>query len=161
MRLRCAFFFCVRRRIRWRLQIVMMNLCLLTPELLRRTFHFRPCFCRSVSAVELYKVFWELFIILMGKMEAPLRVDPLYRFLQWLTIRLQICWCFQFFTNCLGCVEFFRCGCAAQTHDLLKPRDVVCPLALVAMSIFQSVTGKKAQLTESEFTSDGCKTPIT
>ena len=53
------------------------------------------------------------------------------------------------------------CAFAAATHDLLKPKDVVCPLALVAMSIFQSVTGKKVQLTESEFTSDGCKTPIT
>jgi hypothetical protein len=53
------------------------------------------------------------------------------------------------------------CSFAEQTHDLLKPKDVVCPLALVAMSIFQSVTGKKVQLTESEFTSDGCKTPIT
>ena len=52
------------------------------------------------------------------------------------------------------------CTFAAHTHDLLKPKDVVCPIALVAMSIFQSVTGKKVQLTESEFTSDGCKTPI-
>jgi hypothetical protein len=53
------------------------------------------------------------------------------------------------------------CSFAEHTHNLLKPKDVVCPLALVAMSIFQSVTGKKVQLTESEFTSDGCKTPIT
>jgi hypothetical protein len=53
------------------------------------------------------------------------------------------------------------CAFAAATHDLQKPKDVVCPIALVAMSIFQSVTGKKVQLTESEFTSDGCKTPIT
>lgn len=53
------------------------------------------------------------------------------------------------------------CSFAVHVHDLLKPKDVVCPLALVAMSIFQSVTGKKVQLTESEFTSDGCKTPIT
>ena len=52
------------------------------------------------------------------------------------------------------------CTFAEHTHDLLKPKDVVCPIALVAMSIFQSVTGKKVQLTESEFTSDGCKTLI-
>jgi hypothetical protein len=55
----------------------------------------------------------------------------------------------------------FGCGFAAHVHNLLKFRAIVCPLALVTMSIFQSVTGKKAQLTESEFTSAGCKTPIT
>ena len=52
------------------------------------------------------------------------------------------------------------CYFASHVHDLLKPKDVVCPLALVAMAIYQSVTGKKAQLTESEFTPDGCKTRI-
>jgi len=53
------------------------------------------------------------------------------------------------------------CNFASHTHDLLKPKDVVCPLALVAMSIYQSVTGRKVQLTESEFTPDGSKTLIT
>ncbi len=57
MLLRFAFFFCVNKRIRQRLQIGMTNLCLLTRELLGRAFHFRPCFCGSVSAVKLYKVF--------------------------------------------------------------------------------------------------------
>jgi len=52
------------------------------------------------------------------------------------------------------------CNFANPTHDLLKPRDVICPLALVAMSIFQVTAGKKVQITESEFTSDGCKTSI-
>jgi hypothetical protein len=53
-------------------------------------------------------------------------------------------------------------GCifATQTHDLLKPKDVVCPLALVAMSVYQSETGKKVQLIETEFSSDGAKTLI-
>jgi hypothetical protein len=68
---------------------------------------------------------------------------------------------FSVFHESFGLCWIFRCGFAAHAHDLLKPKDVVCPLALVAMSIFQSVTGKKVQLTESEFTSDGCKTPIT
>jgi len=52
------------------------------------------------------------------------------------------------------------CAFANPTHDLLKPKDVACPLALVAMSIFQSVTGKKVQIADSEFVSDGSKTPI-
>src|SRR3989304_2097930 len=38
------------------------------------------------------------------------------------------------------------CSFANPTHDLLKPKDVICPLALVAMSIFQSATGKKVQI---------------
>ena len=54
-------------------------------------------------------------------------------------------------------------GCifAPHIHDLLKPKDVVCPLALVAMSIYQSETGKKVQLTKTEFSSEGAKTVIT
>ncbi len=52
------------------------------------------------------------------------------------------------------------CVFAAHTHDVLKPRDVVCPLALIAMSIFQGATGKKVTVTESEFTPDGSKTVI-
>jgi hypothetical protein len=53
------------------------------------------------------------------------------------------------------------CSFATHTHDLLKPKDVVCPLALVAMSVYQSKTGKKVQLTQTEFTSDGARTLIT
>ena len=53
-----------------------------------------------------------------------------------------------------------KCAFASQTHDALKPKDVVCPLALIAMSIFTSATNKKVRLTESEFTNDGCKTHI-
>jgi hypothetical protein len=53
-----------------------------------------------------------------------------------------------------------KCAFASQTHDSLKPKDVVCPLALVGMSIFTSVTNKKVRLTESEFTDDGCTTSI-
>jgi hypothetical protein len=53
-----------------------------------------------------------------------------------------------------------KCVFAPQTHDLLKPKDVVCPIALVAMSLFGSATNRKVKLTESEFTSDGCKTSI-
>jgi hypothetical protein len=54
-------------------------------------------------------------------------------------------------------------GCAFGkfSHDLLKPKDVICPFALIAMSIFQSATGKKVKITDSEFTPDGTKTLIT
>ena len=40
------------------------------------------------------------------------------------------------FHELFGLCRMFRCGFAAHVHDLLKPRAVVCPLALVAMSIF-------------------------
>lgn len=53
------------------------------------------------------------------------------------------------------------CSFAAHTHDLLKPRDVVCPLALFVMSIYQSETGKKVKSTETEFTNNGARTLIT
>ena len=52
------------------------------------------------------------------------------------------------------------CSFANPTHDLLKPKDVICPLTLVAMSVFQSATGKKIQITDTDFTTDGCKTQI-
>lgn len=53
------------------------------------------------------------------------------------------------------------CAFAEPAHDLLKPKDVACPFALMAMAIFQSVVGKKVKVTDSEFTSDGTKTLIT
>jgi hypothetical protein len=52
------------------------------------------------------------------------------------------------------------CSFANPTHDLLKPKDVICPLTLIAMSIFQSATGKKIQITDSNFTTNGCTTHI-
>jgi hypothetical protein len=52
------------------------------------------------------------------------------------------------------------CAFAKHTHDLLKPTDVVCPLALIVMSIFQNNTGKTVKLTESEFSPKGCNTFI-
>lgn len=65
----------------------------------------------------------------------------------------------------VGEVDYTFCvdGCifANHVHDLLAPKDVVCPLALVAMSIYQSVTNVKVKLIESEFTSDGSRTLIT
>jgi hypothetical protein len=53
------------------------------------------------------------------------------------------------------------CRFADHTHSLLKPKDVVCPFALIAMSIYQSESGKKVQLTKTEYSRDGAKTLIT
>jgi len=52
------------------------------------------------------------------------------------------------------------CAFAEYAHDLLKPKDVACPYALIAMSIFQSVTGKKVKNAESVFTTTGAETTI-
>lgn len=52
------------------------------------------------------------------------------------------------------------CAFAETCHDLLKPKDVACTYALIAMSIFQSVTGKKVKNAESDFTLEGADTVI-
>lgn len=57
------------------------------------------------------------------------------------------------------CVE--GCVFAGHIHHLLNPKDVVCPLALVAMAVYQSSTGERVKVTESEFTAEGSKTLIT
>jgi hypothetical protein len=52
------------------------------------------------------------------------------------------------------------CAFANTCHDLLKPKDVACTYAFIALAIFQSVTGKKARSVESQFTPDGAETVI-
>lgn len=52
------------------------------------------------------------------------------------------------------------CAFASPSHDFLRPKDVLCPYALIAMSIFQSVSGRKVKITQSEFTADGTRTLI-
>ena len=42
------------------------------------------------------------------------------------------------FRELFGLCWIFGCGFAVHVHDLLKPKDVVCPLALGAMSISAS-----------------------
>lgn len=53
-------------------------------------------------------------------------------------------------------------GCAFSDpcHKLLDPKDVTCTYALIAMALFQSVTGKKVKPAMSEFSSEGAKTII-
>lgn len=53
-------------------------------------------------------------------------------------------------------------GCAFSNpcHKLLDPKDVTCTYALLAMALFQSVTGKKVKPAMSEFSPEGAKTII-
>ncbi|MFA5364807.1 MAG: hypothetical protein WC325_06465 [Candidatus Bathyarchaeia archaeon] len=52
------------------------------------------------------------------------------------------------------------CVFAEHSHTLLEPKDAACPYALLAMSIFQSVTGKKVKIAETTFNDTGGKTVI-
>jgi hypothetical protein len=52
------------------------------------------------------------------------------------------------------------CAFAETCHDLLKPKDVACTFALIAMAIFQSLTGKRVKTAESDFMLDGADTLI-
>lgn len=53
-----------------------------------------------------------------------------------------------------------ECVFAEHIHHLLKPKDVTCPWALLAMSIFEAVTNKKVRNAKSTYTELGCKTKI-
>ena len=52
------------------------------------------------------------------------------------------------------------CAFSKPVHDMLKPKDAICPLAMIAMSVFHAATGKRLRTLDSEFTSDGCMTKI-
>lgn len=52
------------------------------------------------------------------------------------------------------------CVWACHIHEELKPKDVTCPYALVAMSIFEGVANKRVKVTDSEYTETGTKTKI-
>jgi len=53
-------------------------------------------------------------------------------------------------------------GCiwASHIHEELSPKDVTCPFALIAMSIFQKFTSKKVKVTESAYFKKGTETII-
>jgi len=53
-----------------------------------------------------------------------------------------------------------RCLWAKSVHKELELVDVTCPYALVAMAIFQEVTGKKVKVRESNYFVEGCETII-
>jgi len=53
-----------------------------------------------------------------------------------------------------------ECFWAPHIHSELKPKDVICPYALVAMSIFEEVSKRKVKVADSEYTEKGCRTRI-
>ena len=52
------------------------------------------------------------------------------------------------------------CVWAPHIHSELNPVDVICPYALLAMSIFQEVSKSKVGLVGSEYYKNGTKTKI-
>jgi len=52
------------------------------------------------------------------------------------------------------------CVWAPHIHNELKPKDVTCPYALIAMSIFEDVLKGKVKVADSEYSKDGTKTRI-
>jgi len=52
------------------------------------------------------------------------------------------------------------CVYAKRIHSILKPRNVVCRFALLAMAIYEKFSGYKVELTDSEFMEKGTKTII-
>lgn len=53
-----------------------------------------------------------------------------------------------------------RCVWAPHIHGELKPKDVTCPFALIAMSIFEEVLKSKVKVADSEYQTNGTKTRI-
>jgi hypothetical protein len=53
-------------------------------------------------------------------------------------------------------------GCiwASHIHEELKPKDVTCPYALLAMAVFEKVTGRKVKVTDSIYLQTGTETII-
>lgn len=60
----------------------------------------------------------------------------------------------KYFLHVDGCVW------APHIHKELKPKDVTCPYALIAMSIFEEVVRCKVKVADSEYFENGCKTRI-
>jgi hypothetical protein len=58
--------------------------------------------------------------------------------------------------------KYYIDGCilARPVHKLLNPEDVTCPPAILAMSIFEEVTGRKVKFAESKYSVEGTETII-
>ncbi|MCL6579119.1 MAG: hypothetical protein K6T73_06990 [Candidatus Bathyarchaeota archaeon] len=52
------------------------------------------------------------------------------------------------------------CVWARHVHGELEPKDVPCPLALVAMAAFEKMSGKKVRVADSEYFEEGTETVI-
>ena len=53
-----------------------------------------------------------------------------------------------------------RCVWAPHIHSELKPHDVTCPYALMAMSIFEEILKCRVKVADSEYAENGCRTRI-
>jgi len=53
-----------------------------------------------------------------------------------------------------------HCPWAPYLHKQLKPKDVTCPRALIAMAAFQASTGEIVYVADSEYSEDGTATRI-
>lgn len=53
-----------------------------------------------------------------------------------------------------------ECPYARILHPLLKPEHAICRYALVAMAMYEKLTGKWVEITDSEFHEEGTKTVI-
>lgn len=53
-------------------------------------------------------------------------------------------------------------GCiwAPHIHNYLKPKDLICPFALIAMAVFEGVTKNKVKAVDSEYLKNGSRTKI-
>jgi hypothetical protein len=53
-------------------------------------------------------------------------------------------------------------GCiwAPHIHNCLKPKELICPFALITMAVFQNVTKNKVKTVDSEYLENGSRTEI-
>jgi len=56
--------------------------------------------------------------------------------------------------------RFEHCVWAEANHKNMMKRDVTCPMALIAMALYQDATGKKVYVADSEYLRDGTVTSI-
>ena len=57
-------------------------------------------------------------------------------------------------------VHVEECVWAPHIHHELKPKDVTCPFALLAMAVFEEATKGKIRVMDSEYSQNGTKTTI-
>ena len=52
------------------------------------------------------------------------------------------------------------CVWAPHIHNNLKPKELICPFALIAMAVFGDVTKSKVKTVDSEYLENGSRTEI-
>jgi hypothetical protein len=58
--------------------------------------------------------------------------------------------------------QFHVDGCilAKSVHSALKPKNLTCPLAMIAMAYYEKLSGQWVKINDSEFDEEGTKTVI-